>query len=139
MTVYKFYVSSVATADGVAQLDIRQDGQIVGINFGHRVTCPAGGICSQMLEVSFSSSSAFTTNDTQSSIATTAVGETAAGANAQFGKTHFVSFAAAPIRVEGGERLFVHSLVGTAPASANHTIHVYVDDKSGGPKGRRAL
>lgn len=135
MTIYKLYATSVADADGVASLDIVAPGAIVGILFSSTTVGPAGGICSGQLEVSFSSSSGFASNDTRSSFATLTYGNNTGAANGAASIMQYVALPGVP--VNAGERIFLHNLVDTAPTSVRNYVYLYVDDKSATSKVRR--
>jgi hypothetical protein len=140
MTQYKLFGSSIATADGVASLDIVSDGKIYAVSWNSIGTTQAGLTTSGRLELSFASGSGFATNDTRSSISqfcyfSTAV-LTAVALN--FGGQQWIDLPDIP--VNQGERLFLHHLVGaTTPATALHTVFIYVTDKGDGSSRRVRL
>lgn len=135
MTVYKLYSTSVADSDSVATVDVPVPGNIVGIEYSWSLVGPAGGLCSGQLELSFASSNGLAVNDTKSSIATFSYASTSASANATAANNHYVSVPGIPIAA--GERIHLHNLVDTAPASAKHYIYLYVDDKATTARARR--
>lgn len=130
MTCYKLFVSSIASGDGLASLDIAMDGQIVGIQWAHAIT--GGAASSGRLELSFASSNGLNTNDTRSSISTSAWATT--GANQSFNTWSAVL---PGVPVTAGERLFLHHDVESAPTSGLHCVHIYVADKSAGARRTR--
>ena len=120
MSVYKLYTATVG--DAAASVDIIKSGKIVGLQWAVVGDLDADGE-SYAAELSISSSSGLTTNDTKSSIATirqmTALltsGAVATGIN------QFMPLPDVP--VSEGERLYLH----TSGTSITATLYIWVDD-----------
>lgn len=127
LSIYKLYGSGVT--DALASLDVVANGVIEGIQWAAVGDLDADGE-SFNAEVSFSSTSGFTSNDTKSSISTIrqlAAGTPVAycGVNQYFGPN-------LGIPVKAGERLYLHAS-GTAFIG---TVYLYVRDGIG--EGRTA-
>lgn len=129
MGLYKLYGTGVT--DAVASLDIVANGNIVAIAVAHEADLPADNNTSRM-EVSFSSTSGFTSNDTKSSIITSRLfaslvtsGLATTGAN--FG----VSGLKIPVTL--GERIYLHGSGTTMTA----TVYIYTDDRSAAGRRQR--
>lgn len=136
MTVYKLYSAATATGDGAAQLDIVAPGTIVGTKWIIRAGT-TGAKKDGRWELSFSSSSAFATNDTRSGIdqCAYAVLDASAGGTANSGIINiFTPMPDVPVAM--GERLYIHNLATAAPTTMETTCFIFVDDKQGSA-GRR--
>jgi len=123
MSIYKLYTTTVG--DGAASLDIVADGRITGIQWSADFDHDADG--EQLrAELSFASSSGFTTNDTKSSFS-----KIAHSVNGTPGfTTGAVNLFVGPvdIPVNQGERVYLHT-VGTAASISSLTAYMYVDDR----------
>lgn len=135
MSVYKLHGTNTG-ADGIAQLDIREDGWITGVVITARPSGMDAANDYHSLEVSFSSSNSWSTNDVRASIfmAKSSVGLLTSG-SADVGIN--ASIGGVRIRVNQGERVYLH---GTTSAGGGGlaTAYLYVEDKSEKrPIGRR--
>lgn len=107
MDVLKLFSTGSATADGVASLDVPQDGFVVAVHLDLSITSANALDDGVAAEVSFASSSGFGVNDTRASIvgARTYQGFlTTGGGPTQ--KTVVISGLA--IEAAAGERLYMH-------------------------------
>jgi len=129
MTQYKMFASG-AGSDGMAQIDIVADGRLVGIQWDGYAQAAVGDTGGQRWEISFSSSSAFTTNDTRSSLSTFTV--LAPGVAAEPGGSARSQYIQLDQPVNAGERLFLHGASnGSAAATAVAvTAYLWVEDKT---------
>jgi len=120
MSVYKFYSASVG--DAVASVDIVKSGKIEMVQWSAQGDLDADGE-SFGAELSFSSSSGFTTHDTKSSISTIrqAVGLLTSG-SAATGVN--LSVPMPDVDVAEGERVYLHT-TGTAIVA---TVYLWVRD-----------
>lgn len=134
MSIYKLY--GTGTSDNLASLDIVVDGQISAIQWSVFGDLDADGE-TYSAELSFSSSSGFTTNDTKSGISTVKQFAAAAGtpASLHMTGTHLFLGPNLGIPVKQGERLYLHG-TGT---SMTATCFIYVNDGVGAGRqgGRR--
>jgi len=121
--VYKMFNNVTATA---ASVDIQEDGEICAVlleNNAIGADALGDGIQS---ELSFSSVSGFTSNDTRASVIgalTTQQFLTSGGGPVN--KSVFITFAPHGIPVAAGERLFLHILVSAAPTSIQASCWIY--------------
>lgn len=123
MSIYKLYGTGVT--DALASVDIVANGHITAYQVAMEADLDAD-LEAARVEVSFSSSSGFTTNDTKSSILTarvfmaaiTAAGTVVAGEN--------FSLSGLKIPVSIGERLYLHG----SGANMTATVYLHVDDKA---------
>lgn len=133
MSVYKLY--GTGNTDNLANLDIVKGGRITGIQWGVEADLDVD-LETARGELSFSSASGFTTNDTKSSISTVRAIASDTGTAAS-NKLIAINFFVGPlsIAVVEGERLYLHGAGTTITAS----VTIYVDDGigSGRPAGRR--
>jgi hypothetical protein len=130
MSIYKLYGTGVT--DNIANLDIVKNGNISSLLFAGYGDLDADGE-TLAAEVSFSSASGFTTNDTKSSIATVRALAADTGAAAS-NKLIAINLFVGPnlgIPVKQGERMYLHG-TGTALVMS---VYLYVND---GPMEGRA-
>lgn len=134
MSVYKLYGTGVS--DNLASLDIVHNGVIEAVAFAAYGDLDADGE-TYSAEVSFSSASGFTTNDTKSSIAgirQQAADTGTATSNKLTGTNVFIG-PGLGIPVKAGERLYLHG-AGTALVVS---AYIYVKDAAGGGGGGRRV
>jgi hypothetical protein len=120
VSVYKLYSASIG--DGVASVDVVKTGKIVGIQWAASGDLDADGE-TFAAELSFSSSSGLTSNDTKSSISAIrqqngllTSGAIATGINQMFPMPD--------VQISEGERLYLH----TSGTSIVCTAYVWVED-----------
>jgi hypothetical protein len=118
MSLYKFYTATVG--DAAASIDIVKSGKIEAIQWATVGDLDADGEAFNA-ELSFSSSSGFTTHDTKSSIS--AIRQLAAGTPAAYDAVNLF-MAPLAIGVTEGERLYLH----TSGAAIICTVYVWVND-----------
>lgn len=130
-TVYKLYAT--ALTDASASLDIQDDGVIEGVAMNLSVANADIQNEGYRAELSFASTSGFTSNDTRASIiGSSVVLEVVTTGGGIAGTTTFVPM---EVSVKAGERLYVHLLGTGGTPSAACSMWVYV---RGGPgAGRR--
>lgn len=118
MEVYKLAFSAQTTdGNGIAALDIREDGFIVAINMTLDILGADVLNDGAIYEVSFASTTGILTNDTKASLAACSVylGAITTGGHASHGSTIVTGLA---IAVAAGERMYLHIDVnGTVSAS----------------------
>lgn len=125
MSVYK--LTGTTVQDNVASLDIIAAGHIVGMVWNMVADLDADGDRME-LELSFASTSGFTSNDTRASLS----GVGASNGLLTSGAINGAATLAIPvprgvIPVLAGERLYLHSK-GTAGALGQASVWIYVDD-----------
>lgn len=128
MSIYKLYASTIG--DGAANLDIIANGRIEGVYFSGYTGLSADADSFEA-EVSFSSSSGFTTNDTKSSIACVRQEvELVTSGEVQNALNVFVG--PLDIPVTQGERIYLHTArpAGT-PSPTRMSVYIYVADSVG--------
>lgn len=134
MSIYKLYGTGVT--DNLASLDIVMDGTITGVQWAATGDLDADAE-TYAAELSFSSASGFTTNDTKSGISTIRqfAADTGTATSNKLTGTHVFVGPGLNIPVKQGERLYLHG----SGTSLTVTCHIYVDDRAGGgrPSGRR--
>jgi hypothetical protein len=118
----KLYAAAVASTDSAAIIDAREDTTIEGVYLNVTATSPTDNSLVKV-EISFGSTSAFTSNDTTASIASLAFA-TEAGAlgTAQFGQAVFIPMAE---KVQAGERIYMHIFMTGGGASVQATAFLY--------------
>lgn len=120
MSIYKLYSASVG--DGAASVDIIKGGKITTLQWAVRADLDADGeYCDA--ELSFSSSSGLTTNDTKSSISTVRLQAGLLTSGAVLSAQNLV-IPALECPVSEGERIYLH----TAGTNITCTVYVWVDD-----------
>jgi hypothetical protein len=127
MTVYKLFASGATTADGVATLDIQNKGDITsiwGVATSEALDALGEGVD---FEVSFSSVSGFSTNDTRASFFGLGYRQNflTSGGGVQ-GQSAGITGLRVP--VDNGERMYLHRIVSGAPGTTRCAIWLFVDD-----------
>lgn len=123
--IHKLFATGSATADGVATTDVTENGRITGIWGYLDVTNADAATDGYAMEISFASSSGFTSNDTRSSIYGCSVRcslTTSGGYNSS------QAFASPPLNIEVvmGERIYAHILEDGAPASYDLSVWIAI-------------
>ena len=136
LTLLQMYAAVSATADGVASIDIPEDGEIVGIDWD--LVARSGWNTDEAMEVqlSFLATAQFTTNDARGAISSISIGIGALATNGVPGGLHASKYVGMPegLDVAGGERLHLHSLeTGSVNAEVRCLIHL----KTRRPTARR--
>lgn len=124
MDLYKLYGSVSTDTDAVAQLDIQVDGHIVAMSLEVWCSAADGLNDGAEAEVSFASTSGFTSNDTKSSLIHAAAlqGFLTSGGGPVRGYSNIQGVA---IEVAAGERIYLHlNLTGTVTAFAVGYLYV---------------
>lgn len=127
MSIYKLYGTNSGSGDAVASLDIQFDGEIVGYSmFGHGDDLLSDEVSSA--EVSFLSTSSFTSNDARGVIACHGIKHTftTSGAGTQ---SYNVAQSGLSIPVVAGERMYLH-LNGVAAKTHTASCILYVADQA---------
>ena len=139
--IYKLFgTGSVgATVDGIASLDIQEDGIITAIAAIITATgMDASGDLAK-IEGSFMSSNTFAVNDTRGSLITVALAQNFLTTGGGVGSPN-LAFGGLTIPIEAGERVFMHA-IADAGVTPSGTIYLYVEDlrdvKGQRPKARR--
>lgn len=134
MSVYKLTAANDGT-DGMASLDVIADGEITGM----LVTAQPTGMDAlgdyNRAEVSFSSSSSFTTNDVRASLIMAGVSQnflTSGGGSPGYNS----SVSGLTIKVNQGERIFLHGNISTG-GGGQVTAYLYVNDGQESRPARR--
>lgn len=128
MRIYKIHANVAAgTNDGIAQLDVVEDGKIVAL-----AACgaPLGLDAANdeyRVELSFASTNTLDNNDVRQSIFEVGNGQSGVGGMGNINH----SITGLDINVLGGERLFIHSFA-SAGVSGRVSFHIYIKDGSGG-------
>lgn len=115
--VYKLFASGTVSADGAASLDIQEDGQLCAALLDLTATAADALDDGGSAEISFSSTSGFTTNDTRASILGISRNQaflTSGGGGV--GGSVFMTFAPHGIPMAAGERIYLHlGVTGSGP------------------------
>lgn len=130
MTIYK--LTGTTVQDNVASLDIQEDGVMDGVLMAMTADLDADGEVMSM-EVSFSSTSGFATNDTRASIAGCAIQNGLLTSGAINGAVNI--YVPIGMTVSGGERVYLHTS-GTAAAIGRVSAWIYVADSFGAEQRR---
>lgn len=132
MSIYKLYGTGIT--DNLCSLDIVSSGHINAIQWAAYGDLDADNE-SFAAEVSFSSTSGFTSNDTKSSVSAIRGFDGLLTSGAAFTAVNLFVGPSLGIPVVQGERLYLHA-TGT---SFTGTVYLYVNDgvSSGRPSGRR--
>jgi hypothetical protein len=130
MSVYKLYGTASASTDAVAALDVRRDGKLECLMWQIYGTSAATG--TMLGELSFGSSSSFTSNDTTQSISLAGATITSAGQQV----TTQTPCDVGEIAVAQGERLFMHLQLAAGAITGRFTCFCFVNDGTT-PKPRR--
>ncbi len=120
------YALMAATANAVAQVDIPEDGAIVGVDWTMAMSSGLLDADSMAAQLSFISTAQFATNDARGAISHIAIGVGTLTTSGVAGVTanKFVSFIE-PLTVASGERLYLHSKEsGTAQVDCWAIIHL---------------
>lgn len=131
MSLYKLYGTGVT--DGIASVDIIAKGHITAIQVAMEADLDADLETARM-EVSFSSASGFTTNDTKSSIVTAraALAAITAAGTVVVAENFCVTGIAIPVDV--GERMYLHG----AGTNMTATVYIHVSDRAAPSRRVRA-
>ena len=134
MSIYKLYGTGVT--DNIASLDIVADGVIKAVAIALESDIDAD-LETSRVEVSFSSSSGFTANDTKSSFATARLScsDTGTAASNKLNSAN-IFMGNINVPVKQGERIYLHG-AGTSVTAC--TVYLYVEDRIGAGRqgGRR--
>lgn len=130
MSIYKLF--STTDGDGAASLDVIENGVITGVYFSGYAALSADGDSFEA-EVSFASTSGFSTNDTKSSLAKVATEvELVTSGQPQNG----INIMVAPLEipVQQGERLYLHTATPVGAAAIRISAYVYCKDRARSPR-----
>ena len=122
--VYKLY--SDTAQDAAAMIDIAEDANITAIVVAFSADLDADGELAQM-EVSFSSSSGFTDNDSRASLVGARLFNSLLTSGAINASSNF-SVTGIKIPVGAGERIYLHGT--STPGTMNANVWLYTDDRS---------
>jgi hypothetical protein len=118
----KLYATALNSTDAAAAIDVREDLTIEGIFLNLTAAAPIDNATIKM-EVSFGSTSAFTSNDTTASLASLAIAtEAGAAGTAQFGQAVFIPMAE---KVQAGERIYLHINTSGGATTVQATAYIY--------------
>lgn len=135
MSIIQMFSAGVTTADAVAVVDVQMDGVITCVEWVKRIgtSTGPGGINS---ELSFGSTSAFTTNDARQVISRAQVsGNVVAGTSNDGVNTQVMC----EVPVFAGERLYLHNaLSGIQPTTAQTWCLIHIRDKAARTSRMRA-
>lgn len=135
--VYKLFGAAAATTDGVASMDIRADGLIVGVLL--QIEMDGGGAADGQgagVEISFLSSSGHSTNDTTGSIAGLYLETTFTTSGAAV--PALSQFIPMEVPVNSGERLFMHIQEAGTTTQVRARCWLYIEEKAGSSRPRAA-
>jgi hypothetical protein len=113
------------TQNALASVDVPHDGKLVGCFISGNADLDADGEIAE-IEISFGSTSGFTSNDTRSRIAIATVGRLAVAAAGQSIGQLAVMVDLPDLRVGMGERIYIHSL-GSAGVAADYWVSLHFD------------
>jgi len=136
--IYKLYATVTATADAAASYDVQEDGEICSILLDQNINSADALNDGIDTEVSFSSVSGFTSNDTRASL----IGKRShqhflTSGGGPVGGSSFITFAPFGIPVSAGERLYLHILLtGTALTAYVNAWLYHCLGRSASPRGR---
>lgn len=115
--------ASATPADNAASIDVPQDGRLVGVDWTMTVAA-SGADFSVLGEISFASTSQFSSNDARASITTCAVNSDLTTSGAAVGMANkYVMLPEIPVST--GERIYLHTS-GTAIVVGTRA-HLYFD------------
>ncbi len=127
LTILQMFAQATATADGIASIDVPEDGEIVGIDWDMVASAGFGDLDNMQIQLSFLASSQFTTNDARGAISSCGIGVgaiTTSGVGGGLQAQKFV-WLTDGLDVAGGERLHLHSLrVGVATTEVRCLVHL---------------
>lgn len=130
MRIYKLHANVAAgSASSIAQLDIVEDGKIVGISWSVAPIGLDSAGDELRVEVSFSSSNTLDNNDIRQAIDEVGCGASGATIVGVLGINKAIS--GLNINVIAGERIHMHSFASTGVAGRT-SCFLYVQDGSGG-------
>lgn len=117
-TVIKMYAAgSGGSQDAVAQVDVPMPGHIVGVDWAVRIA-PSGADFLAEMQLSFRSSSSFTTNDDRGIISEVKfAGDLTTSGAANTAANKYVLLPDVPVM--GGERIYLHLSVTASVVTAN--------------------
>lgn len=131
--VYKIYAANTSSTDAAASVDMPDGGIIEGILLDHTVQGANALDEGAAWEISFASTSGFTSNDTRASLAGLAdYQEFLTSGGAHVGKTMFVPM---EVTVAPGERIYAHTLV--AGTVTLNVLRAWLYVRTGGGTPRR--
>jgi len=121
--VYSLY--SAASQDAAAQIDIAEDGEIIGWSWAVWAVAGADG-ATLAAEISFGSQNSLTANDNRASIDVVRLIQEGTAAVNAINKS---SPSGVRIPVQAGERIYLHTTVGTFTSGA-YNVLLYVEQGS---------
>ena len=126
-TILQLYASISGTGDGVASLDVPEDGEIMGIDWDMVGTAGFQSADAIQAQLSFLASSQFVTNDARGAISSCGLAVGLVSTNGTGGGIHAQKFVSMEegLNVSGGERLHLHALlVGVATTETRCLVHL---------------
>ena len=126
LSCYKMYSATAATAatsEGIATMDIPEDGEITSIAWS--IVASDATAASGRAELSFTSSQGLTTNDTRAAIASVAYACT----NGLVAAVNFEVRLDPPVKISGGDRIYFHNINQTAFDVLQIVCHIYSSTK----------
>lgn len=133
LTIIQMYANTIVSADAIASVDIPEDGAIVAVDWSLIKASTATWVDddSMLVQLSFISTSQFTTNDARGSISVCgmSIGTLTTSGNAPVVAQKFCAFPE-DLDVSGGERIYLHALEAGA-ASADIHCHIHLKTRRG--------